>query len=116
MKKLMFIAALSALLVVMLQLAGCGSSNQEEAMSQQKPQPAADVANAKTVTLAVSGMTCMGCVNTIDEALAETEGVITKTVSLEDSTAVVKFDPAKTDESKLVLAIQDAGYKAKLNN
>jgi copper chaperone len=116
MKKIISIAALSALLIVMLQLAGCGSSNQEEAMSQQKTQPAADVANAKTVTLKVSGMSCMGCVNTIDNALAETDGVITKTVSLEDSAAVVKFDPAKTDESKLVLAIQDAGYDAQVSN
>jgi len=85
-------------------------------MSQQKPQPAADVANAKTVTLKVSGMTCMGCVNTIDNALAETDGVISKTVSLEDSAAVVKFDPAKTDQSKLILAVQNAGYDAQLNN
>lgn len=116
MKKIISVAALSALLILTLQLAGCGSSSQEEAMSQQKPQPAADVANAKTVTLKVSGMTCMGCVNTIDNALAETEGVITKTVSLPDSAAVVKFDPAKTDQDKLILAIQDAGYKAKLRN
>ena len=116
MKKIISITALSALLIIMLHLAGCGSSNQEEAMSQQKPQPAADVANAKTVTLKVSGMTCMGCVNTIDNALAETDGVISKTVSLEDSAAVVKFDPAKTDQSKLILAVQNAGYDAQLNN
>lgn len=116
MKKIFSAAAFALLLMAALQLAGCGSSNQEEAMSQQKTQPAADVANAQTVNLTVSGMTCMGCVSTIESALAECEGVITKSVSLEDSAAVVKFDPAKTDAEKLMLAIHEAGYEARLRN
>ena len=116
MKKIISTTAFSLLLMAALLLTGCGSSNQEESMSQQKTEPAADVANAQTVNLTVTGMTCMGCVNTIESALAESEGVISKSVTLEDSAAVVKFDPAKTDADKLVLAIRDAGYDAHLKN
>jgi copper ion binding protein len=113
MKKMMSVAAFSILLIVSLQFAGCGSNKQEEKMSQQSK--AVDAANAKTVTVEVSGMTCQGCVNAINTALAETDGVISREVSLEDSSAVIKYDPAKVDEEKLIFAIEDAGYKAKVN-
>jgi copper ion binding protein len=113
MKKMMSAAALFILLIVSLQLAGCGSNNQEEKMLEQNKTT--DVADAKTVTLTVSGMTCQGCANAINTAVAETDGVITLEVSLEDSSAVVKYDPGKINEEKLILAIEDAGYKARVN-
>lgn len=113
MKTMISIAVLSILLVVSLQFVSCGSNNQEEKMSEQNKT--VDAANAKTITLAVAGMTCQGCVNAVSAALAETDGVISREVSLSDNSAVVKYDPVKVDEEKLILAVEDAGYKAKVN-
>lgn len=103
MKKILRAGIISVLLLAIVQITGCSGKNQEEAMAQPK-----------TVKLALSGMHCEGCVNTIQKSLAKTEGVISNSVSLEDSIAVVSFDPAKADEQKLILAVENAGYKARL--
>ncbi len=103
MKKFLWASIVSILLLTIMQINGCSGKNQEDAMAQQK-----------TVKLTLSGMHCEGCVNTIQKSLAKTEGVISNSVSLEDSIAVVSFDPAKADEQKLILAVENAGYKARL--
>lgn len=103
MKKVLWAGVISVLLLTIIQTSGCSGKNQEEAVAQQK-----------TVKLALSGMHCEGCVNTIQKSLAKTEGVISNSVSLEDSVAVVSYDPAKADEQKLILAVENVGYKARL--
>lgn len=103
MKKFLCRGIISFLLLTFIPMIGCSGKNQEEAMAQQK-----------TVKLAVSGMHRQGCVNTIQKSLAKTEGVISNSVSLEDSIAVVSFDPAKANEQKIILAVENAGYKARL--
>jgi Cu+-exporting ATPase len=69
------------------------------------------VANA-TVTLAVTGMTCEGCVGHVQEALAGTPGVASATVSLAQRQAVVGYDAARVQPEALIAAIVKAGYQA----
>lgn len=73
---------------------------------------AATVAN-KTVDLAIEGMSCTGCENTIKESVTAVQGVMEVTASFKTGEAIVKFDSTKTDLEKISAAITDAGYVVK---
>lgn len=62
------------------------------------------------VTLAVTGMTCGGCVASVQRVLTAIPGVQSVEVSLEPGQARVVFDPARTDRAALVQAITAAGF------
>ncbi|MFD1674777.1 heavy-metal-associated domain-containing protein [Alicyclobacillus fodiniaquatilis] len=63
-----------------------------------------------TTTIAVKGMTCAGCVNSVSKALNSVEGVQKVDVSLEKNAATVTFDDSKVQVENLKIAIEDAGY------
>ncbi|GMA57414.1 copper chaperone [Alicyclobacillus sacchari] len=63
-----------------------------------------------TTEIAVKGMTCSGCVNSVTKALRAVEGVAGVHVSLEDNRATVTFDDAIVTLEDLKEAIEDAGY------
>ena len=65
----------------------------------------------QSVTLGISGMTCGGCVRSVNKVLTGMEGVVKADVSLEQQHAQVEFDPARVDVSRLKQAIEDAGYE-----
>jgi copper chaperone len=67
--------------------------------------------SAETVTLPVSGMTCGGCVRSVEKKLAATPGVASAKVDLDSATATVQYDPSRTEVSKLVAAIEQLGYQ-----
>jgi len=102
MKNLLFIALLAAF------ISGC--TGKSTSMDATKATTA--VAN-KTVTLAVSGMTCTGCENTVTEAVKKVAGVTNIKASFADSTAIVSFDPSKTSVDAIGAAITEAGYEFK---
>ena len=64
----------------------------------------------KTETLNVTGMTCGGCVGTIEAALKAVPGVANATVSLEQHEATVQFSEGQTSQEQLQLAVEKAGY------
>ncbi len=64
----------------------------------------------KTVTLAVTGMTCAACPITVKKALTKVTGVAKVDVNLDKLEAVVTFDDAKTTVAALTKATADAGY------
>lgn len=64
----------------------------------------------RTVTLAVSGMTCATCPITVKRALTKVPGVTKVEVSYERLEAVVTFDDAKTTVRALIDATTNAGY------
>lgn len=63
------------------------------------------------VELSITGMKCMGCVETVRSSIAQLEGVDTVNVSLEKANAVVIFKPEKTDTSSIRKAVELNGYK-----
>lgn len=67
-----------------------------------------------TSTFAVEGMTCGGCEAAIEIKLRKIDGVGSVEASHEKSSAVVRYDPAKVTPDRIVSAIEDLGYKAKL--
>jgi Cu+-exporting ATPase len=60
--------------------------------------------------LTITGMTCAACVRRIEKAVRAVPGVNEATVNLVTQRASIRFDPAATQESALVAAIENAGY------
>ncbi len=68
----------------------------------------------ETVTLAVGGMNCNSCANNVTRILQGVPGVESAEVSLETSSATVRFDPAITQPDILAAAVEDGGFDASL--
>ena len=48
-------------------------------------------------TVAVKGMTCVGCETRFEKAILKMDGVVAFKASSQDNTALLKFDKSKTD-------------------
>ena len=62
------------------------------------------------IILSVTGMTCGGCVNSVQKVLAALPGVQRVEVTLSPGQARVTYDPARIDGAALVQAVIDAGF------
>ena len=72
-------------------------------------------ASPEPITLTIDGMTCDGCAVTVEQALLRVPGVLSATVSYEESRAVVTLDPvAPTSTDNLIAAVGWTGYAASL--
>ena len=67
-----------------------------------------------TARLAVSGMTCASCAKSIEASLKRVDGFRRASISVESGAVVIDYDPAKATPSTLILAVNSAGYSAKL--
>jgi copper chaperone len=63
----------------------------------------------KTV-INVEGMSCSHCVNTVNRALREVEGVVAVDVDMQSKTATVEHSDTTTFDS-MKIAIEEAGYE-----
>jgi Cu+-exporting ATPase len=64
------------------------------------------------ITLDVRGMTCASCVDHVEGALRELQGVQTATVNLGLGTAHVVYVPGLVSTSAMKRAVQEVGYEA----
>ena len=62
------------------------------------------------IVLSVTGMTCGGCVNSVQNVLTALPGVQSVEVTLTPGQARVVVDPARLDRAALVQAIVNAGF------
>lgn len=62
------------------------------------------------ITLSVTGMTCGGCVASVQRVLSALPGVESIEVRLDPGQARIVFDPARTDRAALEKAIVAAGF------
>ena len=65
----------------------------------------------KTLVINIEGMHCEGCAETIKALLDIEAGVKASSVSFQEGRARVLYDPARMDESRLIAAIENGGYK-----
>jgi copper chaperone len=63
-----------------------------------------------TLQLSITGMTCGGCVNSVQNVLAALPGVQSVTVTLDPGQASVTYDPVRIEPAALVQAVIDAGF------
>lgn len=104
MKRLLLVAAMA------LSIASC--TNKQAGTDNAASANNVEAAN-KTITLAVDGMTCTGCENTIQEAVGKLAGISEIKASFLDSTALVSFDSTLVNLTAISEAITDAGYTVK---
>jgi copper chaperone CopZ len=67
--------------------------------------------SSETVTLKVSGMTCMGCVGSVRRILGQLPGVDTVEVDLASGNVRISYDQALVPLATLKQSIVDGGYQ-----
>ncbi|MEE4001161.1 heavy-metal-associated domain-containing protein [Tenacibaculum sp. FZY0031] len=106
---------LFALVFVSFLAVGCkNEAKKEESNQEQKTAVAAD---AKELSLNISGMTCeIGCARKIASDLSKKDGVLEANVVFNDSIATIKYDANKTNKADLIAFVEGIGsgdmYKA----
>ena len=65
----------------------------------------------ETTTLKIRGMTCGGCVASVQRVLSGIDGVGRAEVSLASNEARVEFEPDRVKPADLEAAVEDAGYE-----
>lgn len=68
------------------------------------------------VLIAIDGMHCTSCAKGIKAMLKRTSGVVSAEVSFERREADVEYDPSLTSRDKIVEAINNMGYKARVKS
>lgn len=63
------------------------------------------------ITFKVSGMSCMGCVNSVKNLLRALPGIGQVEVDLAQGWVDVAYDPAQTGPDQLRSAIETGGYQ-----
>lgn len=71
---------------------------------------AADQSKIATTEFKIEGMTCSGCEEHVNHEVNKLPGIFKTTVSYESGSAIVEFDPSKTDNEELENAIAKTGY------
>ena len=64
----------------------------------------------QTVTLQIKGMSCGHCVSAVKQALGDVPGVKIEDVTI--GTAVISYEPDKTNTADIKSALADAGYES----
>ena len=68
------------------------------------------LAETRTVTLDLEGMSCITCPITVEKALSRVDGVGSVDVSFDDKQAVVVFDDVRPRPEALTRATANAGF------
>ena len=85
---------------------GTAASSSRQTSQPQQPVP------TKQVVLKVDGMTCNGCVFTVNKSLKKLPGVLNASITLKPPRATVEYDPTKVTPEQMIRATTDAGYPA----
>ncbi len=68
------------------------------------------------VTLIIEGMSCASCARASESALSDLKGVSKANVNIATHKATVEFDKGKVSVEELIKAVDEAGFKAKVEN
>lgn len=69
-----------------------------------------DKSNIQTVEFTISGMTCSGCEEHVNQEVNKLKGIINSNASFEKGNAIVEFDKTRTDLQGIEKAIAKTGY------
>ncbi|MCC7542181.1 MAG: heavy-metal-associated domain-containing protein [Deltaproteobacteria bacterium] len=104
----------NALLVVAAAVAVAVAMGGAPATAILWPLPARAQATTARVRLHVGGMHCATCPITVRLVLQRLPGVHEATVSATTKRALVVYDPRRITPARMVRAIADAGYRARI--
>ncbi|MDM8569067.1 heavy metal-associated domain-containing protein [Thiotrichales bacterium HSG1] len=72
--------------------------------------------NTIKTELAITGMMCANCVNTVERTLRKkTPGIVTANVNYATETATIEYLPNQTNTNNICNAIKKAGYGSSNN-
>src|SRR3972149_11073238 len=80
------------------------------AMVSAQAKPKDEKTKVEKKTFEVKGMTCQGCVSSVEKKLGKIEGVKKHDVSLEHGEATVEYDSSKTSSEKIVKEFEGTPY------
>ncbi|MEO8140100.1 MAG: heavy-metal-associated domain-containing protein [Gemmatimonadota bacterium] len=63
----------------------------------------------QTITMAISGMSCGGCVGTVRNALDAVPGAHAEVVAV--GSATISYDATRTSPEAIAQAVRDSGYE-----
>jgi len=69
----------------------------------------------ETITFAVEGMKCAGCVNAVERQIEQHQGVIGAQVNLVTATAVVQYQPKEVDPNEIASQLTEKGFPSHPN-
>ena len=69
---------------------------------------------AETCFISISGMSCVRCINRIQDNLLKEEGILSAEIALISEKADIKYNPEYLIPSQIVTMIQNLGFGAKL--
>ncbi len=64
--------------------------------------------------LTVEGMTCQGCVRSVEKKLSNVPGVASARVDLEAKRATVAYDSTRTTAEQMIAAVEQIGFNASI--
>ena len=99
------------LLLSFIFILSCGQGNRP----QDKTATQANEVSVQEDVLHIGKMHCEMCVASVEKGLKSVEGVEYVKVSLEDSTAIVRYDQSKSNHEDFKKAIEKRGYVLKDN-
>jgi copper ion binding protein len=71
-----------------------------------------EIQKHKTITIKLNSIQCGMCVDIIEKAISDVDGVRKVKVNLDKKIATVTYDTGKTTKAKIENAITSAGYNA----
>jgi len=74
-----------------------------------------DETKVETKTYSVEGMTCQGCVSSVESKLGKIDGVQKYEVNLEKGEAVVEFDPEKVQSEDIEKEFEGTSFTVTVN-
>jgi len=66
------------------------------------------------VVISIDGMSCVGCAGAVEATIREVDGVAEVTVDYDQRRANIRLADTSVAPATLVAAVEDAGYKARL--
>jgi len=62
------------------------------------------------IVLSVTGMTCQGCIHSVERAVSKLDGVIVARARLDPGEIKIRFDEGRTSGPALADAVRTAGF------
>lgn len=97
-----------SVIALCVSLLGCSQSATPSARIDEPPagELASEPMPGSTASIAINGMLCQGCAESVRAQLEAMEGVHEAQVSFTDGTARVRYDPARWQPTQLAVAIE----------
>lgn len=103
----------NAIVIVLLSFALLACNTAPKQPSDKAAVNPSKVLVNKTITLAVEGMTCTGCENTVKASVEKIPGIASASASFKDKTVVIAFDSTRAGINDMSTAITSVGYDVK---